>query len=285
MLVAFFYLLVMFIIPADGIFIPFVQDVFLQALSLNQPNITLRFNSSCQQCLCETVTSTENTALNCFPNSTCQFFVDFPLSYKLKASVGTKLFFLRNEYPNASQCCMPNVTELINRLKATTPTVVDLAFEPSAFGYDEKQPSEAVVIGWNPGSLYWFNPLNIMPLRNSSINAGLTIGLHNNLTFTATDGISNIGVSDSWTNSLLATISYSSFNQVRKFVFINDGQTMIVPTQNNFSLTFIDVVSSTSYSIQVNHSCVPAFNALALTLFAERNTMSVGQCPRYCQSE
>lgn len=136
MSVAFFYLLVTVITRADGILIPFVQDVFLQALSLNQPNITLRFNSSCQQCLCETVTSTKNIALNCFPNGTCQFFGDFPLSYKLKASVGTKLFFLRNEYSNASHCCMPNITELMERLKASTPTVIDLAFEPSAFGYD-----------------------------------------------------------------------------------------------------------------------------------------------------
>jgi hypothetical protein len=254
MTAAFFYLLALVIIPVDGILISFVQDVFLQALSSSQPNVTLRLNSSCQQCLCDIVLSTENVALNCFPNSTCQFFRDFPLSYKLKASVGMKLYFLRNKYPNASQCCMPNITELINRLKATTPTVVNLAFQPSAFGYDENQASEAVVIGWNPGSLYWFNPLNMIHLRNSSIDSGLTIGLFNNLTLTATNSVPNIRVRDSQTNSLLATISHSSFTQVRKFVFINDGRTMIVPTQNNFSLTFVDVYLPSNYSIQVNHS-------------------------------
>ena len=268
MSVALFSLLLLTsIFSVDGVAILVIREVFLQAFSPIPANITLRLNSSCEQCLCETLSSAENVALNCFPNNTCQFFREFPLSYKLKAALGAKLYFLRNEFPNASQCCMPNITELINRLKTTTPTLINLAFQPSAFGYDENQPSEAVVIGVGPGACYWFNPQNMMFLRSGSFDYGLTIGLHNNLTFTASDGVATVRVSDSQTSSLLVNISHSSLIEVRKFVFVNDGRTMIVPTQSNFSVTFIDVQSSTNYSIQVNHDPCRLLTQLLLACF------------------
>ncbi len=251
------FLLAILITKTFGMSIPYILDVSLQPFTNTISNTTVRLNSSCQECLCENFISNNSknyVALNCFLNRTCQFFQSFPLSYTLKSSPGTQLYFLQNQYPNPSQCCMPNITELINRLQNAVPITMNLTFQPSGFGYDEAIPTEAVVIGYNPGILYWFNPLTTMFIRNESINTSLTITSYNNQTFTAIDGVPTIYIRDKQTNNYLASVTYQILSKIRKLIFINDGQTAVAPTQSNNSVTFLNVNSPINYTLQVTIS-------------------------------
>ncbi len=80
-------------------------------------------------------------------------------------------------------------------------------------------------MGWSVSILYWFNPNTMMFIRNSSINASYSIAIYNNQTFTAKDSTPLINVTDNQTNNYLGNINYSSFGQVHKLIFINNGQT------------------------------------------------------------
>ncbi|CAF1302279.1 unnamed protein product [Adineta steineri] len=243
--------------------IPYIENVYFQSVSSNS-DVTVRFNNSCQECLCESrfgnISNNDYVALNCFTNNTCQFFQYFPTSYKLSMSNGTRLYFLQQQFPNASKCCISNITELMDRLKTVTPTTINLTFKPAAFGYDSSIPSEAAVIGYDPGNLYWFNPLTTAFIRNSSIDTILTLALYENQTFTANNGISVINIRDKQTNNYINNVSYPSLGSVRKIIFINDGQTMIVSTQNNLSLTVFDINSPMNYTYR-EQIPVPLLNA------------------------
>jgi hypothetical protein len=37
---------------------------------------------------------------------------------------------------------MPNITDLLNRLQNTTPIIMNITFQPAAFGYDEANTNE-----------------------------------------------------------------------------------------------------------------------------------------------
>ena len=237
-----------------GTSLPYIEGVFLQPNGWTDVNRTTMLNGTCDECLCQAFgvnDSAKYLALNCFANQTCQLFTSFPVSYKLQSSAGGQLHFLSGIFPETSRCCMPNITELINRLKNATPIEIPLSFEPAAFGYDEADPNEAVVIGVNSGELSWFNPIDMTSLRSQTISASLAIALHNHSIFTAITGSPIVFILDQQTLTLSANITYPSLNQVRKFLFLNNGQTIVIPTQSAFSITFVDVQSPTQYTVQV----------------------------------
>ena len=249
-----FYVLIALVVHVHGSALPFIRNVFLRPGEARDANGTVMFNGTCDECMCKVFnddTTAHSVALNCFSNQTCQVFLNFPLSYKLQDSVGARVYFLQGVFPSPSQCCMPNITELINRLKNTTPVVVPLSFAPGAFGYDETEPSEAVVMGLNSGDLYWFNPIDMTSLRNQTSDFREKIALHNHSIFTGNDGDPTIHVLDESNLAPVANITYPSLNQTRKFIFLNNGQTIAVTTQCNHSVTFINVQSSTQYTVQV----------------------------------
>jgi hypothetical protein len=148
---------------------------------------------------------------------------------------------------------MPNITELLIRLQNATPTVMNLTFQGGAIGYDPANPNEAAVAGFDQPYLYWFNPVTMTFLRNYSIGDSLTLTVYNNQTFTATDGNPSIFIRDSQTNNYLANITYPTLGEIRKVIFLNNGQTAVVSTQNNLSLTFFNVNSPTNYTMQVSN--------------------------------
>ncbi|CAF1397138.1 unnamed protein product [Adineta ricciae] len=234
----------------DCLSIPYINNVYLQPIGISNWTLTKRLNISCEQCLCEQFT-VSYLALNCFANNSCEFFSNFPKSYKLISSNESRIYFLQNQYPNESLCCMPNVTELLLRLQNASPIALNLSFAPSGLGYDPNYPSEAAVVGWwsSPASL-WFNPITMTAIENNSLSTSLTVTLYNNEMFTAVDGTPRIHLRNKLTNVYIGNLTYSTLNQVRKIIFINDGQTMIVPTQQNKSVTIFNFYSSSNYSIQ-----------------------------------
>ena len=65
---------------ATALQIPFIPNVIIVPLS-NSTSITVT-NRTCDQCRCDSQAS--YAILNCFPNATCQFFVDAPRSYTVQ---------------------------------------------------------------------------------------------------------------------------------------------------------------------------------------------------------
>lgn len=253
MYVAIYSLLLVSLPQIFGRSVPFIQNSFLQPAINSSLNVTVRSNISCDECLCQELFSNNYLLLNCLQNRTCQFFPIFPLTYRIKSSNGSRVYFLQNQFPNASQCCMPNITELLIRLKTNTPTTINLAFQPGSFGYDKAKPFEAAVAGFGAPFLYWFNPITTASLRIFSIPAGsYSLTVYKNQTFTAISGTPLINIRDSQTNNYLGNINYTSLNQVRKLVFINNDQTLVVPTQSYYSLTIFKINSSNNYIFQVD---------------------------------
>ena len=97
--------------------IPFLSNVIFVP-TYNSTSVTLT-DRSCDQCLCE---ANFYSILNCFPNNTCQLFVDAPRTYTLKPTPDALLYFPRQILPSASQSCMSNDTDLLNRLSNATST-------------------------------------------------------------------------------------------------------------------------------------------------------------------
>ena len=249
-----FCILIALAVDAHESSVPYLQDVFLKPNGQENANSTAMLDGTCDECLCKVFSDNvtiDAVALNCFPNNTCQLFSTLPVSYKLQASAGAQLHFLKGIFPSPSRCCMRNITELIDRLRNTTPIQVPLSFEATAFGYDEANPNEAVVIGVGSGNLYWFNPIDMSFIQNQAVSTSLTVTLHNHSIFTGRDGTPVVYMLDARTLNQSAAISYSSFNQVRKFIFLNSSQTIAVPTQTSHSVTFIDIQSPTQYTVQV----------------------------------
>ena len=247
------YLLIAAFVEIEGLSLPFIQNVVLRTIGMQYSNQTQTINGTCAQCLCDVLSdATDQAALNCFPNNTCQVFPRYPVSYKLQSSAAAQLYFLRGIFPNASRCCMPNITELVHRLMNTTPTVVQLSYEPAAMVYDEARADRAVAIGRDPGNLYWFNPWNMSFIKNQTINGRFAIALHNNSLFTGIDGTPTVTILNEETLASVANISYSSFSTVRKFLFMNKSQTVMVTTQDKNFVTVLEVISPTQYTVQVS---------------------------------
>jgi hypothetical protein len=114
--------LIVYVAIIGAVQLPFLSNSTLVSQS-NSTSVTLT-NRSCDQCLCE---SNFPSILNCFPNNTCQLFVDAPLTYTLKPTPNALPFFPRRILPNASQCCMPNTTDLLNPSNNATPTYASVS--------------------------------------------------------------------------------------------------------------------------------------------------------------
>ncbi|CAF1213648.1 unnamed protein product [Rotaria magnacalcarata] len=218
-------------------------------------NTSVLLNRTCQECSCEYSSifgGTNYTGLNCFPNNTCEYFSTFPVSYKLTTLSGARLYFLKNNFPNASAGCVPNITQLITRLQHVILTILNLPFKREGFGYDNYTSNEAVVSGYSIGSIYWFDPFTLRFLQSISLWTSMSIALHNGLLFTSGNTDPNICVLDSQTNNPSTNITHSSVAQTRKYIFNNNGETMIATGQSVMSLAIFQVNSLTNYTFQVS---------------------------------
>ena len=239
----------------NALSLPFISNVIFKPLNdFTNSTSLIRINRTCQQCLCDFLNSGWNqsyVALNCHPNQTCQFFNRFAPTYSIQTTSGAALYFLQNQYPSASSCCMPNITELINRLKSATSRNISLGFQPSVFGYDPITTNETVIVGRNGAWAYRFGLSPLAWIRNTSIvNTSVSIALHSNQIYTASDGVPSIKVYDDRTSNLLLSINHPTLTRVRKMIFINNGQNMVVTAQDNQSLIVFDIHSLTNYTVQ-----------------------------------
>ncbi|CAF2748269.1 unnamed protein product [Rotaria sp. Silwood2] len=159
-------------------YIPFIQNVTLiPKYNWNSTTIT---NKTCEQCLC--IATSIFVALNYFPNNTCQLFYTFPISYKIISTPQARLYFPQKIFPNATQCCMPNLGYLLDKLKNGTWTYVNVT-SPRNILLDNN--GYLVTVEMQPPKLDRFDPYNLTRISRTVIpgSNAMTVAFINNTYF------------------------------------------------------------------------------------------------------
>ncbi|CAF2513314.1 unnamed protein product [Rotaria sp. Silwood2] len=176
---SFIYSILLFSIASIScIQIPFIQNVTLiPKYNWNSTTIT---NKTCEQCLC--IATSIFVALNYFPNNTCQLFYTFPISYKIISTPQARLYFPQKIFPNATQCCMPNLGYLLDKLKNGTWTYVNVT-SPRNILLDNN--GYLVTVEMQPPKLDRFDPYNLTRISRTVIpgSNAMTVAFINNTYF------------------------------------------------------------------------------------------------------
>ena len=223
--------------------LPFFPNTILVPKS-NVISVTLN-NRSCDQCLCEANPS--HSIVNCFPNNTCQLFVDAPRRYKFQPTPNAVVYFPRQVLPNASEGCMPNTSSLLDHLTTTPPTYADVP-APLCLLIDSN--GYLVTVSQTNRSIFRFHPKNLtridQPASPLFSDEPITLAHHNGAYYVGFDG--NILVVHSSNMTVLHNIGASELQGTRDMIFLNSGQQMIVASTFNNRLLFFNRSSSTSYN-------------------------------------
>ena len=205
----------------------------------NTTSITLT-NRSCES-------NFSHSILNCFPNNTCQMFVDAPLTYTLKPTPKALLYFPRKIFPDASRCCMLNTTDLMNRSTDITSTNGSV-INPRCLVIDNH--GYLVTVSSTPKSIVRFHSNNLTQIDRSPSSllhaSPLALAYRNEAYYVGFDCY--ILVVDSTNMTLMHNISTSALNGTRDMIFLNDGQQMIVTATYSNSLVFFNRSSLTSHN-------------------------------------
>ena len=203
--------------------VPFLPDVTFVPIS-NSSSTTMT-SRTCDQCLSDSNAS--HMIINCFPNDTCQFFVDASRTYRLQSNLNAFLYCPRLIVPNASESCMPNNSNLLSRLNAAVSTYVSIP-DPSSLLIDDHGYLVTLSVGAKP--IVRFYPNNLTTV-NQPPSPTFTVA-SNNIAYDSGAyyvGFSNyILVVDSSNMSQIQNISTNSSSTTRDMIFLNGGQQMIV---------------------------------------------------------
>ena len=217
-------------------------------------NFTIVANQSVDQCLCLSLPSF--VAFNWFPNHTCQLFRAFPVTYKIQSMAQAQLYFPQRVFPNASQCCMPDLVYLLNRLRnalwrsgnVTAPR--NLILDNNGY---------VVTVGGSISTLSRFDARNLSLISKTTVSGSypMAIGFTNNAYFI---GFSSdpIVVIDRRDLTVLNTISSSHVREVRGIIFLNQGRTMAVSNYVDQTMVFFNRTgrSPSNYTFAYNKSVI-----------------------------
>ena len=223
------------IILVNSIQIPYINNVTLQPGYTS--NSTLIINKTSDQCLC--LSTLSYPAVNWFPNKTCQLFFVFPPTYKIEMTAGARLYFPRQSFPNASQCCMPDINYLLNKLQQATLTFLTVS-NPRDLIIDNL--GYLVTVEMSLNFLDRFDATNLTTITHQSIqnNYQMTIAYNQGAYFIAPNNQNFMVVIDSQNLTLLNYITMTGVNGPRGIMFLNSGQTMVVTSNSNNSLVFFN---------------------------------------------
>ena len=225
-------LILFLIVSATSLLIPFIDHAILIPLGLN--NSTLISNHDCYQCLCRTVSN--SAILNCFGNNTCQIFETVPRRYRLTFDFQTRLYFPQRQFPNPSQCCMLNISEVVTKLQNGTRTIIDINGTRDLLIDHQKR---LVVADFNPGYLRIYNTTNLNPILHLKINISrpFTLAQQNEAYFIGLQN-NSILIINANTLSRLNIINSPYLRGIRDMIFLRNGEIMIVASTDIHSLIF-----------------------------------------------
>lgn len=238
MLQLYIYSLILSIIPVNSIEIPYIDNVILEPGYTS--NSTWFINQTFDQCFC--LSSLSYPAMNWFPNNTCQLFLTFPPTYRILPSTGARLYFLQQILPNTSQCCMPDINYLLNKLNQATLIYANLTQPRDVlidnFGY-------LVTVEMSANYLDRFNVSNLTRISRTALSTSyqMTISFSQNAYFIAPNNQNYMLVIDSGNLALLGNITMTGVIGARGIMFLNNDQTMVVTSNSNNSLVFFNRTS------------------------------------------
>lgn len=212
--------------------IPFISNVTLVPGTII--NSTILHNVTCDQCLCQTAPT--HSILNCFPNSSCQFFLTTPLRYQIASLPQARLFFPNSQLPSKSQCCMPNTTELINKLQNGTRTTVSVS-QPRCLSL--KNPHEIYTVNRTNGQLLGYSANNLSNILSLTLSVSDPISLTQNHGHSyISRGSNSVIIVDDNSRTTVGVINSNLFNGSRDILFLNGGEIMVVASTFGQSLVF-----------------------------------------------
>ena len=226
-------------------------------IPITPTNFTTLLNADCHQCICAALAN-HSAALNCFGNDTCQLFANIPLRYRFQPVAQAKLYFPTGSLPNASQCCMPDLNVLLAKLNNATKISVSQP-GPQCLVVDD-HGYLVTIKDWGP-NMTRFIPQNLTVVDRKGVSQSnsKTIAFYGNAYYIGTES-NIIEVVDSTSLSTVKVITDSRIGHARDIIFLRDGQTMVVASNNNQKLVFFNRSSSSSvnytYSYQVSTSYV-----------------------------
>ena len=229
-----FYRIILSSSFGSSVRIPFINNAVL--IDLDSSNTTMVLDRSCDQCLCLSILS--YAAVNCLSNGTCQFFRTFPYRYRIEMKSQARLYFPQQSFPNVSECCMSNLTDLLNRLKQGNLISVNVS-TPRDLVLDNR--GALVTVEMSGSHLNRFNAMNLsrldlLFLTSSSIRV---IALDHNIYYVALNNNSMLLI-DAGNLTVLPGLTLANVNGPRGVIFLNDGQTMVVSSIQNDSLVFFN---------------------------------------------
>lgn len=219
--------------------IPFVRNAIFVPVS--KANTTIFVNYTCHQCLCMDTSS--YLILNCLPNNTCQFISNFPRTYKTQQSTNARFYFLQGIVPNASKCCMTNLTYVLDKLTNAIPSYIRV-LGPRCLTLDNH--GYLVTISQTNSTIFRFDPINMTMIDQISTGTTSlsTIKYYDNNYYI---GVANrVLVIDSNTLTTLNTISSTNLSNTRDTMFINNGNILVVVSTGNKYLLFFNRSNDTS---------------------------------------
>jgi hypothetical protein len=223
------------IVSVTSIRIAFIQNITL--IPLSDYNNTIITNGTCFECLC-LLFSSSYSALNCFSNNTCCFYTTFPRRYQLQQTPKALLYFPIQYVPEPSQCCMPNISLLLNKLRNSTAIYTNV-LSPRSLMLDNQD--YLTTVSYQAASLYRFNISNLHqinftytfssgPVSNALQDGVYYVGLDSNY----------ITIVNSSSGVLLNSITSSLLNGPRGIILLDGGQMMVVSSVFNNVLLFFN---------------------------------------------
>ena len=235
--------LLFFTVLTGAVRIPFLSDVMFVPIS-NSTSITVA-DRSCDECLCQAIAS--HMVLNCFPNNTCQFFMDVPRIYKIQSSLNALVYFPQQTLPNPSQCCMPDISVLLDRLNNATPTYAPVN-DPRCLVLDNH--GHLVTVSASDQSIVRFHPNNMTQIDQSPSpvfdDTPVSVAHQDGAYYAGFSGYILIVHSDNMT--IIHNISSSLVEGPCDMIFLDDEQQMIASSFYSDRLLFFNRSSPTSHN-------------------------------------
>ncbi|CAF1406599.1 unnamed protein product [Adineta steineri] len=248
------------LIQVNGMSIPFLNNTILTAIRPISLDIILT-NYTCLQCICLALQNSSLIAFNYYPNSTCQFFINYPKTYELQSSYNSRLYFVQDIFPNASNpCCISNITFILEKLQkyyeydiyisvdVPTPRCLLLDDDGSVVTIEQISDTASSFDRFDPETLS-FRQQTVLGARPTNIayfDYKYYIGWDVNNTISVFSNNYDNNSLRFITNIQGTTINMSA---VRDMIFLNDGQIMVVASATNQRLFFFSLTNNTNYTM------------------------------------
>jgi hypothetical protein len=239
---------VLCLLSSAAIQIPLIQNVTLVPLS--STNSTTFYNRTCDECLCLSLAA--YAAFNCFSNRTCQFFLTVPLRYQLQPTSQARLYFSSRLFPNTSQCCMPNLSQVIKRLQNGTRVSANIS-DPRCLLIDNNEYvvtpdySSAYLRRYNSTTLASIDQIQVTQSNPFSViqhDGAYYVGLTNR----------KIMIINSINHTIISIMTTPCTMNLRDIMFLNNGQKMVAVCSGTNSLIFFQQSSSISTNYTFSYS-------------------------------